>query len=39
MLRAALREALADGRVRRVSRTTFAVGDSDRDDRVDERTQ
>jgi hypothetical protein len=37
VLRAALREALAEGGVRRLSRTTFAAGDSD--DRADEDKQ
>jgi MFS family permease len=39
MFRAALREALAEGGIRRLSRTTFAARDSDSDDRVDEDKQ
>jgi hypothetical protein len=33
------REALAERRVRQLSRTTFAPGDGDRDDRADESKQ
>jgi hypothetical protein len=36
---AALREAIAEGGVRRLSRTAFAAGDSGNDDRADEHNQ
>jgi hypothetical protein len=39
VFREALREALAERRVRQLSRTTFAPGDGDRDDRADESKQ
>jgi hypothetical protein len=39
MFRAALREALAQGGIRRLSRTTFAASDRDSDDRVDHTRQ
>lgn len=35
----ALRKAVAEGRVRRLTRTTFAASDGDNDERADEKRQ